>query len=103
VKRTITILAGVATLGVGIYLGSYLWAQQTGQQPARPTAPPLQTRVAVINVAQVIKNYNKFKMYQEELKKQIKPLNDQVDKLKADVANRQTVMKKPETTVQQRE
>jgi Skp family chaperone for outer membrane proteins len=104
VKRTITILAGVATLGVGIYVGSSIWAQQPAQQPARPaSALPLQTRVAVINVAQVIKNYNKFKMYQEELKAEIKPLNDQVDKLKADVAARKAQASKPETTAQQRD
>jgi Skp family chaperone for outer membrane proteins len=104
VKRTITILAGVATLGVGIYVGSSIWAQQPAAQPARPaTAPPLQTRVAVINVAQVIKNYNKFKMYQEELKGLIKPMNEEVDKLKNDIAARKAVAAKPETSAQQRE
>jgi Skp family chaperone for outer membrane proteins len=103
-KRTITILAGVATLGIGIYVGSHVWAQQGGQQTARPAAvAPLQTRVAVINVAQVIKEYNKFKAYQAELKAQIKPLNDQVEKLKADVATRRAEGAKPETTAQRRE
>jgi Skp family chaperone for outer membrane proteins len=105
VKRTITILAGVATLGVGIYVGSYVWAQQGAQQqPARPAAaPPLQTRVAVINVAQVIKNYNKFKMYQEELKVQIKAQTDQVEKLKQNVAARRAEAAKQDTPAQKRE
>jgi Skp family chaperone for outer membrane proteins len=103
VKRTITILAAVATLGVGFYVGSHVWAQQTNPQQSRPQVPPLQTRVAVINVAQVIKNYNKFKMYQDELKRLVKPLNEQVEKLKADAAAKRAQAAKPETTAQQRE
>src|SRR5205823_1731107 len=53
VKRTVTYAAGVLILGVAVYAGSRLWAQNTSGA-ARP-APT--TRIALINLPYVIKNY----------------------------------------------
>jgi Skp family chaperone for outer membrane proteins len=67
VKRTVIIAAGVVALGLALYVGR-LWAQ-TGGVPARPAAAPEpRTRVALINLANVIRNYDKFKTFQDELK-----------------------------------
>jgi Skp family chaperone for outer membrane proteins len=65
VKRTIITLAGVAALGVAAYVGSTLWAQTTPAQP-RPAAP--QTKVALLNLNYVIKNYNKWTSFQNDFK-----------------------------------
>src|SRR5207245_7182791 len=86
VKRTVGILAGMATLGIGVYLGSQVWAQQGAGQGAAVSREPLKTRIAVVNLRQVLKNYKKFKNAQDDIKKQIeqaqkefKPLEDQVN------------------------
>src|SRR5207302_4160483 len=79
VKRKVAALAGVATLGVGAYLGSHLWAQQTYQQPAQQQAP-LQTRIALVNLDQVIKGYDKYKTFEESIKAAAKGYQDQWDR-----------------------
>jgi Skp family chaperone for outer membrane proteins len=66
VNRRIGILAGLAAFGVAAYLGSYLLARQNATGQAAQS--PLQTRVALINFAQVIKDYHKFKNYEVGLK-----------------------------------
>jgi Skp family chaperone for outer membrane proteins len=75
----------MATLGIGVYLGSQVWAQQGAGQGAAVSREPLKTRIAVVNLRQVLKNYKKFKNAQEDIKKKIeqaqkefKPLEDQV-------------------------
>src|SRR5713226_6983029 len=91
VKRTIGILAGMATLGIGVYLGSQVFAQQTGtgNRPA-VTSEPLRTRIAVVNVVQVLKKYSKYMNAQTEFqnqsqaaKKQLEPLEQQIRALQA--------------------
>jgi len=71
VKRTIIVLAGVMILGLGVYVSNRLWAQTPGGAP--PAAAQTKTRVGLINLTYVIKNYNKFKAYQEDLKKTVEP------------------------------
>jgi Skp family chaperone for outer membrane proteins len=101
VKRTVTILtAAVGALGVGVYVGSHVWAQPATQAPARP---PLQSKIALVNIGQVIKNYNKFKMYNEALKKELEPIQKEIDTKKNQVTNIQTQLGKPETPQAQRE
>jgi Skp family chaperone for outer membrane proteins len=102
VKRTVSILVAVATLGVVIYVGSHVWAQQTTAPRPAPAAP-LQTRVALVNLGQVIKNYQKFKMYQDQMKTEIEPFQKELEQKKALVAQKQAQAGKPETTQAQRE
>jgi Skp family chaperone for outer membrane proteins len=93
VKRTVGILKGVATLGIAVYLGSQLWAQQPAQPP--PAAPPqsaarpLQTRIGLVNMVQVLKEYKKFQVIenpirtrQGELEKKLEGIRNQVAKMK---------------------
>jgi Skp family chaperone for outer membrane proteins len=73
VKKTVIGVTALATLGVTAYLGSQLRAQQqpTGQvQQAVATAPatPLRTRIAVINLQQVIKQYRKWNDFEQSYK-----------------------------------
>src|SRR5260370_27502049 len=91
VKRTIGILAGMATLGIGVYLGRQVFDQQTGtgNRPA-VTSEPLRTRIAVVNVVQVLKKYSKYMNAQTEFqnqsqaaKKQLEPLEQQIRALQA--------------------
>jgi Skp family chaperone for outer membrane proteins len=103
VKRTVSILVGVATLGVGVYLGSCLWAQQPASSSARPAAAPLQTRIALVNLGEVIKNYQKFKMYQEQLKNDSLPLQKELEQKRALAVAKDAEAKKPETPADKRE
>jgi Skp family chaperone for outer membrane proteins len=62
VKRTVFIAAGMMALAVAIYVGK-LWAQTTGHP-----APAPQSKVALVNLSYVIKNYEKWKAFQAEAK-----------------------------------
>jgi Skp family chaperone for outer membrane proteins len=90
VKRKAGLIAAVAALGVGIYFGSRLWAQQ----PAAAQAPA-QTRVAVVNIIQVIKNFHKFKVFNEEMAKLAKPYEDEDKKLLDNIKQWKDAMEKP--------
>ena len=68
-KRTVTYVAGVLVLGVAAYAGSRLWAQNANGA-ARPAAPT--TRVGLINLPYVIKNYDKYKSFMEQMLKEEK-------------------------------
>jgi Skp family chaperone for outer membrane proteins len=78
VKRTVALAAGLAALGVVAYIGSHLSAQA----PATAQAPA-QTRIAVINLQYVVKNYAKAKFYQTETEEASKPFVQQEEKLKS--------------------
>jgi Skp family chaperone for outer membrane proteins len=97
------ILAGLATLGVGVYLGNQVWAQQGGQQAAQPAAAPLQTKIALVNIAQVIKNYNKYKGYQAQLKSELAPVEKELEAKRAAAVAKENEATKPETPPARRE
>jgi Skp family chaperone for outer membrane proteins len=102
VKRTFAVMAGFAALGLMVYVGSHLSAQA----PVAAAAPA-QTRVAVINLLQVIKNYNKAKFYETELEGTLKPYRDKAEKLKGDMIQWQNYLSDPKNgptiTQEQRE
>jgi len=68
VKRTLFLLVGVMALGTAIYASSKLWAQNPGA-----AASGTKTKVGVLNLTFVVKNYTKFKRYQEDLKQKVDP------------------------------
>jgi Skp family chaperone for outer membrane proteins len=94
VKRTVFIAAGVALMGVAFYVGSQMHAQ----------APrPLQTRVALVNMVQVLKNYKKAQNFEAQIRDrakgieaQLKPYQDQLIKLRDEKNN-------PATSAQRKE
>jgi Skp family chaperone for outer membrane proteins len=67
--RTVSFVVAVAVaIGVG-----RLWAEDKEKKPAKP-AP--RTRVALINLTYVIKNYTKYTEFQEEIKDIVKPFQE---------------------------
>ena len=88
-KRTIITLTALATLGATAYVGSQLRAQnqtQPGQiQQAVATAPaaPLRTRIAVINLQQVIKQYRKWNDFEANYKNLYGQYNAEFERKKA--------------------
>src|SRR5262249_1696264 len=68
VKRTVTYAAGVLILGGAVYAGSRRWAQKTcGAARPAPT-----TRIALINLPYVIKNYEKYKSFIKQMQEEEK-------------------------------
>lgn len=92
-KRTVGILAGVA---LGVYVVSH-GLGQSGAQQTQQTAP-LQTRVALINLRQVIKNYTKFQSYEKEVKAQVDEFQKKIETKRAKLIADQGEMAKTTTT-----
>jgi Skp family chaperone for outer membrane proteins len=90
VKKTVISLTALATLGVLAYLGSQLRAQnppqynnQVHQTVATAPAAPLRTRIAVINLQQVIKQYRKWNDFEGSYKNLYGQYNAEFEKRKA--------------------
>ncbi|MCI0461173.1 MAG: OmpH family outer membrane protein [Gemmataceae bacterium] len=98
-KRKVGLVAAVAALGVGIYFGSRLWAQQ---QPAA-AQPPAQTRVAVVNIIQVIKKFHKFTTFNAEMGRLAKPFEDKDKEYRKAVQQCQDAIKDPKTAPAERD
>ena len=78
-KRTVAIVAGVMTLGLALYAGSRLGAQNT--QPAE-AAPPPTMRVRMVNLQFVIKNYKRTEALRNEHTQLFKQYDDQINEIK---------------------
>jgi Skp family chaperone for outer membrane proteins len=79
-------VVGLATVGVAVYVGSQLMAQQAGQPNygTRPaSAGSAKTRVGLLNLKYVVMNYTKWKNFTEQLKTEYKKYEDQVQSLNA--------------------
>jgi Skp family chaperone for outer membrane proteins len=100
-KRTIGILTTVVALGGCVYLGSHLRAQQ----PAAPGAAvqPAVTRVAIINLGQVIRNYVKFKNFEQYLNGQRAQYRQKMEGMSNLLQTKQALLAKPETSQVDRE
>src|SRR5262249_55586576 len=92
VKRTVGLLAGLAALGVGGYVGSRLGGQTPSTPRPRQAAAPAQIRIALINFPQVIQSYQKFKLYQDELKKVVDGYQKQDDQLRDQMLKGKTIL-----------
>lgn len=75
------LMAGVMALGCAIYASNKIWAQAPAGGTA-PTAP--KTKVGLVNLSHVIKQYNKFKTFQEELKNTVQPFSAKDASLKTE-------------------
>jgi Skp family chaperone for outer membrane proteins len=99
VKRKVSLVAGMATLGVAVYLGSRLWAQA----PAAPAQAPAQTRIGLVNTLQVIKSYHKFKTFDDELRRLATPFEENDKKLRANLEAWTKESQKPNLQAAERE
>jgi Skp family chaperone for outer membrane proteins len=102
-KRTVGILAGLATLGMVVYVGSRLAAQ-----PVQLASPPggaatLRTKVCLVNLAQVIQKYQKFLNYQNETKAQREQAQRKIDETKKQLTTAAAEHDKPDTPAARKE
>jgi Skp family chaperone for outer membrane proteins len=88
-------------LSVAIFVSSRLWAQAPGA--ARPAVAAPTTKVALINLTYVIKNYDRFKTFNEELKVVVKPYQEQDTKYKKDMEILAKEAQDPKTTAERRD
>jgi Skp family chaperone for outer membrane proteins len=72
VKKTVLAGGGLVALGVLCYVGS-MWAQAQQTSPPVQAAAAPRTRIALLNLTFVIKNYEKYVHFQAEIKKTIDP------------------------------
>jgi Skp family chaperone for outer membrane proteins len=75
VKKAVLMAGTVLVLGVLWYVGplSGQTQPQSNSQTAAAQEQPARTRIAILNLTYVIKNYNKYKQFQEEIKAFIEP------------------------------
>jgi Skp family chaperone for outer membrane proteins len=101
VKKTVFVVAGgLFALGVLCYAGR-LWAQAQTAPAANPApAAAPRTRIALINLTYVIKNYDKYKTFQEEIKKLVGPFQGTDAKLRKE-AEDLVKQKTPTATAEQ--
>jgi outer membrane protein len=92
------VIAAVGLAGAAaalIYVGA-LWADPA--PPAAPAAPQVRTRVALLNLTYVIKNYKKYQAYQEEIKADLKKYDDQAKMEQAKVEALRKDIQDPKTS-----
>lgn len=105
-KRTVIFLAGMATVGSAIWFGSRLAAQ--AQPPAPAPAPavaprPLQTRIGLMNMVQVLKNYKKFTAIEENIKKRASELEKELEPFRAELVRLRQLAQAPNTSQEEHE
>ncbi len=77
-KRTAFLAMTVLAVSSAVYVGNQLGAQ-TG---ATPAATQPRSRIALVNLSHVIKNYDKFKGYMEEMKTSVEPFRKKEEVIK---------------------
>jgi Skp family chaperone for outer membrane proteins len=91
------VVAGLATLAAAVGLGVRGWAQA-------PTAPhPLQTRIGLLNMVQVLKNYKKFMAMEQNIKKRAEELEKTLEPYRNELNAIRTAYNDPKTSPAERE
>jgi Skp family chaperone for outer membrane proteins len=88
VKRTVVILAGVTAMCMVAYLGSRL-AAEPPKAGAPAAAPQPVTKIAVLNLSYVIKNYAKWKSFQDAYKTKLETYDGELKKMKDSLEQKQ--------------
>jgi Skp family chaperone for outer membrane proteins len=100
VKRTVIVTAAVAAIGLAVYVGQ-LWAQTGGTKPTPPAE--MKTKIALVNLTYVIKNYAKFATFQEELKTAVAPFQATDARLKAETEKLYKELQDSKTSAERRD
>src|SRR6185437_14226636 len=76
---------GSVVVALAVVIGAgRLWAENKEQKPAKAAKTEMpRTRIAIVNLTFVIKNYDKYKTFQEDLKKAVEPFQERERKLRA--------------------
>jgi Skp family chaperone for outer membrane proteins len=91
------------TFALAAYPGNRIQAQQPGTAPSRPAAAEPRTRIALLNLAYVIKNYKKTETFQGEIKAEFKTFEARAQAKKAQMEQLAKHGSDPKTTAEQRE
>lgn len=89
-KRTFTLAVGFLALAAAAYFGSRLSAQAPGQPTQPAPASVLRNKVAIFNMSEVIKGYDRWKNFEQVRNSNLKQDQAKFDKLKADITAKQT-------------
>jgi Skp family chaperone for outer membrane proteins len=104
VKRTVAFAAGALALGLAGFLGNYLRAQQAAPAAAaRPANAEPRTRIALLNIAYVIKYYKKTETFQSEMKGELKTFDERIRAKNTQYEQLGKHAQDPKTTAEQRE
>jgi len=94
-KTGSVVVIGAAIIGAG--LGGYLSAQPPKAPAAQPTSVLTRTRVALVNMAEVMKRYNKYATYktmalskEKEFADQLQAKNTRLEKLATEMRDKTT-------------
>jgi Skp family chaperone for outer membrane proteins len=103
VQKKIVWAIGALVLGASVYVGSSLWAQ-TGPAPAAPASPPQpKTRIAFVNLAYILKHYDKVNALTADMKASYQVYERQAKDKKAMMEKYEAENAKPETPAAKRE
>jgi Skp family chaperone for outer membrane proteins len=94
----VAILAGATAVGVAVFFGSRLVAQQPQQPPQYqqpPAAAPMRTRIALVNLPHVIKSYTKYQAFEHEWQEQYKDFDKKFEGKRSLMGQYQTELQKP--------
>jgi Skp family chaperone for outer membrane proteins len=97
----------VVALGAVVCAGR-LWNQAGANPPGTPAAPapaagPPRTRIALINIGHVVRNYEKFKVYEDQIKAAFKGFQDREGGIKKKAEDLAKEAQKVGTTDQRKE
>lgn len=98
-KRLFSLLLGAFVLGTLMVLSTQTTAQTNGQ----PTATQPTTRIAILNLSYVVKNYAKYTDFTNDMKKQVEVYETRVKAKKASYDQVVKEATKPDVTPQARE
>jgi len=103
VKKTWVILAGVAALVVGVYCTSHTLAQAQQQPTGQAAASGPRTRIALINLAAVIRNYNKYKNATANMKRELEGVQETLKTKRKAITDKQAIAQQPNLSPEQKE
>jgi Skp family chaperone for outer membrane proteins len=87
VKRIFTRLAALATFGVALAYSSAASAQGTGGTTPPPPSQPRSQRIVIVNIAKVLRDYNKANFLGAEITKKREFYVGQVTKLRTELSD----------------
>ena len=87
-KRKYGVFAGIAALGMVAYIASHLWP---GHFPLRT----VQGKMTVVNLLKVMKNYEKFKVYETNLEQVVKKFSQREEGLRRKASSRPRAIFRP--------
>ena len=99
-------LASLAVLGVVAWSGNLVTAQQpVAPAPAAPVAAPrpLQTRIGLMNMVQVLKEYKKFMAIEENIKKRAMEIDAGLQPFRTEVLRLRELYNNPKTPQEEKE